>query len=400
MYQETTATRKIASLSKRIRAIPGGTSASKTISNLLYLIARAQSDKTPTLTSIVAESFPHLRRGAMRDFLMILKEHGYYKDNRWSESNSIYTFETGSQIEFFSVDQPEKVRGARRDRLFINEANNVQFSAFEELEVRTKEFILLDWNPTSTFWYYEEVKGKRSDVEELTLTYKDNEALSPEIIASIEQRRERKGWWQVYGLGQLGEVEGLIYRGWQQITEIPFEARLERYGIDFGYSNDPTAIVAVYYYNGGFILDEIAFQKGLSNKQIADILLNQPKKALVIADSAEPKSIDEIRAYGINIQPTVKGKDSVRQGIQAIQEQQISVTQRSVNVWKASKNYMWAADKLGNFLSPNEPDHLWSDAMDATRYALNSLIPMIQRKEFIANQPRWADARERKNPAR
>ena len=398
MYSETTATRKIKNLSKRVRAIPGGTSASKTISILLYLIARAQNDTSPTLTSIVAESFPHLRRGAMRDFLLILKEHNYYKDARWSESNSIYTFETGSQIEFFSVDQPEKVRGARRDRLFINEANNIPFTAFEELEVRTKDFIFLDWNPSNTFWYYEEVKDKRPDVEELTLTYLDNEALSPEIIASIETRKNRAGWWKVYGLGQLGEVEGIIYTGWQQISEIPFEARLERYGIDFGYTNDPTAIVAVYYYNGGYIIDEIAFQKGLSNKQIADIILNQPKKALVIADSAEPKSIDEIRAYGVNIQPTVKGKDSVRQGIQAIQEQKISVTQRSINVWKASKNYMWATDKLGNFLSPNEPDHLWSDALDAVRYAMTSLIPLIQRRDMIDNMPRYQRV-ERKNPA-
>lgn len=400
MFSETTATRKILGLNKRIRAIPGGTSASKTISILLYLIARAQSDTSPTLTSIVAESFPHLRRGALRDFLLILKEHGYYKDARWSESNSVYTFETGSQIEFFSVDQPEKVRGARRDRLFINEANNIPFTAFEELEVRTKEFIFLDWNPTNTFWYYEEVKGKRDDVEELTLTYKDNEALSPEIIASIETRQNRPGWWKVYGLGQLGEVEGIIYHGWQTIPEVPFGARLERYGIDFGYSNDPTAIVAVYYFNGGYIVDEIAFQKGLSNKQIADILLNQPKKALCIADSAEPKSIDEIRSYGINIQPTVKGKDSVRQGIQAIQEVPMSMTQRSANVQKAVRNYMWATDKLGNFLSPNEPDHLWSDAMDAIRYAMTSVVPLIQRREFVANMPRLHKTVERTNPGR
>src|SRR3990167_5047734 len=167
MFSETTATKKIISLKKRIRAVPGGTSASKTISILLYLIARAQSDKKATLTSIVSESFPHLRRCAMRDFLTILKEHNYFRDKRWDITNSVYTFETGSQIEFFSVDQPEKVRGARRDRLFINEANNIPFSAFEELEVRTKEFIFLDWNPTNEFWYYTDVKDKRNDVEEL-----------------------------------------------------------------------------------------------------------------------------------------------------------------------------------------------------------------------------------------
>lgn len=396
VFIETTGTRKIKNLSKRIRAIPGGTSASKTISNLLYLIGMAQSDKTPTLTSVVAESFPHLRRGAMRDFLNILKAHDYYKDARWSESNSIYTFETGSQIEFFSVDQPEKVRGARRDRLFINEANNIPFTAFEELEVRTKEFVLLDWNPTNSFWYYEEVKGKRDDVEELTLTYKDNEALSPEIVASIEQRKNRPGWWQVYGLGQLGEVEGKIFTSWQIIDSIPHEARLERFGLDFGYTNDPTSIVAIYYYNGGYILDEVTYAKGLSNKQIADIILNQPRKALVIADSAEPKSIDEIKSYQITIQPTTKGPGSVLQRIQMAQDQQVSVTKQSVNLIKEYRNYMWQTDKDGRII--NEPDHTWSHGMDAFMYGLASLVPLIKRKEMFDMMPRYAQ-KERQNPA-
>ena len=205
LFQQTTATTKIIGMKKRLRCVPGGTSASKTISILLYLIARAQSDKTPTLTSIIAESFPHLRRGAMRDFLKIMKDHNYYKDSLWEKTTSTYTFETGSQIEFFSADQPEKLRGGRRDRLFMNEANNIPFSAFEELEVRTKEFIFLDWNPTNEFWYYTDIKTSRDDVEELTLTYLDNESLDERIVESIEQRKNRKGWWQVYGLGKLGD---------------------------------------------------------------------------------------------------------------------------------------------------------------------------------------------------
>jgi phage terminase large subunit len=397
LYRETTATRKITKLSRRIRAIPGGTSASKTISILLYLIARAQSDKSITLTSIVAESFPHLRRGAMRDFLSILKEHNYFKDARWDKTNSTYTFETGSMIEFFSVDQPEKVRGARRDRLFINEANNIPFSAFEELEVRTKEFILLDWNPVSEFWYYLDVKGKRDDVEELTLTYKDNEALDPEIVKSIEARKNRPGWFNVYGLGQLGEVEGRIFTGWQIMDEVPHEARLERYGLDFGYTNDPTALVAIYYYNGGYILDELTYQKGLSNKQIADIILAQPRKALTIADSAEPKSIDEIRSYGISIQPTTKGPGSVVQRIQMAQDQQISVTKRSINILQEYRNYLWEVDKEGRTL--NVPEHTWSHSMDAFTYGLTSLVPIMTRLDMMNRMPVF-ERKERKNPAR
>ncbi len=307
---QTTAFNRIASLSKRIRAIQGGTSASKTISVLLFLIAMAQTDTKKTLTSVVSESIPHLKRGAIRDFKNIMQEHKYWKDSLWNATDSIYTFETGSQIEFFSSDNGDKLRGARRDRLFINEANNVTFDAFEQLEVRTKEFIILDWNPTTEFWFYTEVEPKRDDVERIILTYLDNEGLSKQIVDSIEQRKNRPGWWKVYGEGQLGEVEGKIYKDWAIIDDIPHEARLERYGLDFGYTNDPTAIVAIYSYNNGYILDEITFQKGLSNKQIADVLDNN-EKALVVADSAEPKSNDEIKSYGINIIPCVKGWHSV-----------------------------------------------------------------------------------------
>lgn len=371
MYSQTTATRKILSLKSRIRAIQGGSSASKTVSIVLYLIARAQSDKTPTLTSIVSESLPHLKRGAMMDFLNIMQAHNYFVDDRWNKSDYTYTFETGSKIEFFSIDQPRKVRGPRRDRLFINEANNTPFESFEQLEIRTKEFVFLDWNPTNEFFFYTDILGKRNDVEHITLTYKDNEALDPAIVTSLEQRMNRPGWWKVYGLGQLGEVEGKIYKDWAIIDELPHEARLERYGLDFGYTNDPSSIVAIYYYNGGYIWDEIAYQKGLSNKQLADILEAQ-QKALVVADSAEPKSIDEIYSYGINIVGTEKGKDSVRQGIQLVQDQRISVTKRSINIIREYRNYLWMTDKNGKIL--NEPEHTFSHSMDSGRYGMTSLL--------------------------
>src|SRR3990167_8021821 len=314
-FKKTTAYKKIKSLTKRIRIIQGGTSASKTVSILLYLIAKAQCDKSPTLTSIVSESFPHLKRGVVKDFLAIMEAHGYFKDDRWNKTDYTYSFETCSKIEFFSVDQPGKVRGPRRERFFGNECNNWSAEIFDQLEVRTNEFIFLDYNPINEFWI--EDVAKRNDAERIILTYKDNEALNPAIVASIEQRMNRPGWWKVFGLGQLGEVEGRIYHNWQIIDEIPPNARLERYGLDFGYTNDPSAIVAVYYFNGGYILEEKAYVKGLSNKQIADNFQAMPP-ALIIADSAEPKSIDELRSYGLNVMPTKKGKDSVRNGIQLV----------------------------------------------------------------------------------
>ena len=375
-YTVTTATKKIANMKARIRGIQGGSSAGKTIATLLYLIARAQTDEVPTLTSVVAESLPHLKRGAMRDFLNIMREHGYYVDDRWNRSDFTYEFETGSKMEFFGVEQPEKVKGARRDRLFVNECNNVPYEAFSQLEIRTKEFAVLDWNPSEEFWFYTEILPKRTDVEHIILTYKDNEGLDERIVQALEQRKVNKSWWRVYGEGQLGEVEGRIYTGWRVVDDVPFEARLERYGLDFGYTNDPTAIVAVYKYDGGFILDEVCYEKGMSNKQIADLIKNLDR-SLVVADSAEPKSIDELKAYGVSVIPAKKGKDSVRSGIQLVQAQKISVTRRSVNLIKEYKKYMWKFDKDGRPISPNVPDKSDDHALDATRYAIETIATVL-----------------------
>ena len=310
----------------------------------------------------------------MRDFLIILRAHNYFKDASWNRTDFIYTFETGSKIEFFSADQPAKVHGPRRDRMFINEACNISFEAFEQLELRTREFIFMDWNPSVEFWFYTEVLGKRDDVEHIILTYQDNEALDEASRRSLEQRRGRKDWWRVYGEGLLGELEGKIYKDWLMIDEIPHEARLIRRGMDFGYSVDPTVLIDIYEYNGGFILDEVLYQKGLSNKSIADFIGNLPdSQTLVIADSAEPKSIDEINSYGVNIIGAVKGQGSVYQGLQYVQAQRISITKRSVRTIKAYRNYLFRIDR--NTGKPiNEPDdtiHEWSNSMDAIRYGFS-----------------------------
>lgn len=373
LYSATTATKKILKLKKRVRAVCGGTSASKTISILLWLIDYAQSTQNEII-SVVSESFPHLKRGAMRDFLDIMESHNYFSPKRWNKTDFTYTFEGGSIIEFFSVDQPGKVRGPRRDVLFVNEANNISYETYTQLEVRTRKIIWLDWNPVQEFWFYTEL-APMIDHDFLTLTYKDNEALEKEIVNAIESRKINKNWWKVYGLGQLGEVEGKIYTDWKIIDDIPHEARLERYGLDFGYSNDPTAIVAVYYYDGGYILDEIAFQKGMQNSQIANVLQNIPH-ALVIADSAEPKSIDELRLYGLTVLPSVKGQGSVSRGIDYVQSQRISVTKRSINLIKEYRNYLWQTDKDGKII--NTPEEGFDHCMDALRYALESFRPKNQ----------------------
>lgn len=370
-FADTEATKKIFDLKKRIRAVCGGTSASKTISILVWLIDYAQTNKNKKV-DVMSESYPHLEDGAIKDFKAIMLDRGYWKDECWNESKHLYKFETGTVLKFISVDKLGKAHGPRRDVLFINEANNIDYNIYDQLEVRTKEFIWIDWNPSSEFWYYTEIKDK-VDHDFLTLTYLDClNVLDQNIIQSIESKKNRKGWWQVYGLGQLGEVEGKIYKDWQIIDFIPHEARLFRRGLDFGYSNDPTAIVDIYQYNGGYILDEILYRKGMSNKQIADVILNTEKDCLVIADSAEPKSIDEIKLYGVNILPAIKGQGSISTGIQFVQDQKISMTKQSTNLIKEYRNYLWMTDKNGRIL--NEPEGGLDHAMDATRYALNSVL--------------------------
>lgn len=391
-YVITSATQKILKLKKRIRAIQGGTAAGKTIGILEVLISLCQTDTKPTLTSVVSESFPHLKRGVIRDFLNILEEQGYFNPERWNKTDYVYTFETGSKLEFFSADQPSKVRGPRRQRLFINEANNVPFETFEQLEVRTEECIYLDWNPTSEFWFYTELLHKRDDIDHLILTYKDNEALSPEIVRSIETRRERAGWWKVYGLGELGEVDGKIYKDWQIIDEVPHTARLERRGLDFGFSNDPTTLVAIYYHDGGYIWDEELYQTGILNKQIGDTILNQVlPKTLVIGDSAEPKSIAELKLAGVNIVGVAKTKGDgssenfVKWSIDLVQNQKISVTKRSVNIIREYRNYLWETDRDGKIL--NVPEHQFSHTMDAGRYAMVSILKKPKATDFKQSTP-------------
>ena len=385
MYIQTSATTKLLKLDKRIRGIAGGTSAGKTISILQILIDQAQTNTL--LISVVSESFPHLRRGAMRDFLSIMEDTGYFREDEWSKTDFTYTFSNRSRIEFFSADQPGKVRGPRRDILFMNEANNIGYEEFDQLRIRTRKTIWLDWNPTNEFWWYTEVLP-HYDVDFETITYKDNEGLDESIIQDIESHKHNKNWWLVYGLGQLGEVESRIYKDWIIIDSIPHEASLERRGLDFGYTNDPTAMIDIYRYNGGLILDERLYRKGLSNKDIADYINNcEDGETLVFADSAEPKSIDEIGSYGVPILGAQKGRGSITQGIQYIQDQRISMTKRSVNLIKEYRNYLWKTDKNGKII--NQPEGGNDHLLDALRYALESYTYAKDRQSgvVVASSP-------------
>jgi phage terminase large subunit len=333
--------------------------------------------------TVVAESVPHLKLGAIRDFKNIMVSNGYWDDKAWNASNFTYLFPNGTILEFVSFDKFGKAHGPRRDILFLNEANNLAYDIVDQLITRTKKIVWMDWNPTNEFWFDTDMNGKREDIDFITLTYQDCiKVLDPVVINEIESHKHNKNWWKVYGLGQLGEIEGLIYPGWKVIPELPFEARLERRWLDFGYTNDPSAIGEIYYYNGGWILNERLYCKGMSNKQLADFFLALDKpQTVIVADSAEPKSIDEIRAYGLNVIPSVKGKDSVNAGIQLIQDQPISVTAHSTNILKEQRNYMWMTDKNGKIINEEDPACA-NHHMAGIRYALSTLGRLKQEETY------------------
>ena len=379
-YFPTTAVKKLLNLKKKIRDVPGGTGAGKTVSILMWDIDYAQAGKK--VIDVVSESYPHLEQGAIREFKNIMMDRHYWKDALWNESKHIYTFETGSTIQFQSYDKLGKAHGPRRDVLHLNEALWLPWSVVDQLITRTRDVVWAEYNPLQEFWMHTEIYNKRKDYETCRLVYSDNEVLSVSEKAEIEGRRNNARWWRVYGEGLLGEAEGRIFTGWQVIDEIPFEARLERYGLNFGYYPHPLGLVAIYYYNGGYVLDEILYGNYIENPQIAATLLNLPK-ALVIADSAEPKSIAEIRRLKVNIIGTEKGKDSKRYGVKTLQSQKISVTSRSVNLLKEYRNYFQAIDRKTNLpiMGEYEGDYF---ILDGVRYAICSLLPVKQRKEKLA----------------
>lgn len=381
--------REVDSRGKRIRVVPGGTSAGKTYGIIPILIDLAAS-KSGEEISIVSESVPHLRRGAIKDFLKIMVDTGRYIDSHWNRTLLTYTFSTGSYIEFFSADQPDRVRGPRRTQLYINEANNIAFDTFDQLLIRTSGSVWIDFNPTNQFWAHEELVND-SDAEWLTLTYKDNEGLPEPIVKDIEKRKAKAfknpnlpydelfqeaniissywaNWWKVYGMGMVGSLEGVIFSNWSIIDELPKEARRIGYGIDFGYTNDPSTCMVAYEFNGVRIWDEVIYSTGLLNPDIAERLAANRLTRFDrgYADSAEPKSIAEINKNGFNIKPVEKGSDSIRFGINIMQSEPFQITARSVNAIEELRNYCWDTDKTGKNL--NRPIDAFNHCIDAMRY--------------------------------
>lgn len=366
-------------MTARKKVIQGGTSAGKTYAILAVLIHIAAKAKTEI--SVVSESIPHLRRGAMKDFGKVMQWTNRWRDEGWNKTLLTYTFANGSTIEFFSADQEAKLRGARRQVLYINEANNIEFEAYHQLAIRTSEAIYIDFNPVSEFWAHTEVLAEQ-DSELIVLTYRDNEALPATIRDDIEAAQVKAAtstywanWWKVYGLGEVGSLQGVVFDDWQQIDGIDFAGdKLVAIGLDWGYTNDPTAVVAVYKRGGAILLHELIYSSGLTNQDIAEQLrkLGIGRSWPIIADSAEPKSIEEVHRLGFNIHPATKGADSIRNSIDILKRQPILVTRESTNLIKELRNYTWDTDKTGASLGV--PIDRYNHAIDAVRYvALNKL---------------------------
>lgn len=369
MFVRTTTINKIKNLTKFVKGIQGGTSSGKTFAVLPILIDIAAKNPLSEI-SVVAESIPHLKRGAMKDFKKIMVETGRWVDSRWNATDFKYNFSNGSQIEFFSADNDSKLRGARRDYLYMNEANNMTFHAYTELASRTKKGVYLDWNPVNEFWFHTDLQND-SDVDFIIVTYEDNEACPESALNFILKAKEKaktssywENWYKVYGLGQIGTLDGVIFNNWQAIDTIPNDARLIGYGIDFGYSNDPTAIVEVYKWNDKRIVNEICYQKELSNSQIAKFIT---QKLPTYCDSAEPKSIAELTKLGVRAFGVTKGSDSINFGIQTMQGQEYLITKQSTNLINELRKYAWDKDKKTG-ATLNKPIDMYNHAIDAFRY--------------------------------
>lgn len=349
----------------------GGTRSGKTYNILLWIIFSYCQRNEGKIITICRKSFPALRGTVMRDFFTILKDHDIYSEDAHSKTANEYKL-NGNTIEFISLDMPQKIRGRKRDLLFANEANELTQEDWTQLLFRTNEKVILDYNPSEEFhWIYDQVLN-RPDVDFFQTTYKDNPFLGDVIKEEIERLKQvDENYWRVYGLGERGQSRSLVYQ-FQTCKEIPKEAKLVSYGLDFGYSSDPTSLVRTYLLEDNMYVDELLYRTGMTNQDIANEMkaLGLDRSNEVFADSAEPKSIEEIYRMGWNIKPTIKG--SINIGIDIIRRYKLHATESSFNLIKELRNYKYIEDKNG--LLTNRPVDNFNHALDALRYSVVNKI--------------------------
>lgn len=388
MFKRTTAINKIARMKARKKVVQGGTSSGKTYAIVPLLINRAIQTKTKLKITIVAETLPAVKEGALDIFKTIMEETNRWLDKEWNASALIYTFtESKTQIQFKSFDTVGKAKASgKRDILFINEGNHISFEIADALMIRSK-ITYIDFNPDNKFWVHDEVLTSKNS-EFLILTYEDNEGLSIETLEDLLEKKEKaffnpdlpnpkifeeknikseywSNWCKVYIYGEIGNLEGIIFTNWKIIDNLPEGAKYIRSGLDYGFTNDPTTCIDKYVFEGVPIYDEVLYEKGLTNSAIATLVKKDIKRKIV-ADSSEPKSNTEIKGYGVNIVGAVKGSDSVKFGIQTLQKEEFLVTARSLNLINELRKYRWIKSKDGKNI--NEPIDAFNHCIDPMRY--------------------------------
>lgn len=360
----------------------GGSSSGKTYAILQALFTIASSQKKKVIT-VVGQDLPNLKKGAIRDAAKIAESEPFFRQQiaSYNKADYTYTFRTGSILEFTSYDDEQDAKSGKRDYTFINEANGVAYGIFEQLRIRSNELIVIDFNPSAEFWAHTDLQG-RADVTWINSTFSDNAFIHPTTKASIlsyeptpeniARGTANEYRWKVYGMGEVGRLEGLVFPDYEITGEWPNEYKWRSFGMDFGFTNDPTTLVEVLMAHGDLYVREHLYATGLTNADIAKELerIGHHRREVIYADSAEPKSIEELRRSGWNVKPAQKGKDSVMAGIDAMKRQKVKVYAKSRNMIDEFGSYTWLKDRDGKPM--NKPVDKHNHTIDPIRYAMES----------------------------
>ena len=358
----------------RIRGVAskGGTRSGKTWATLQMLHLLCANAEKPLIVSCVAATLPMVKRGMQRDFKQMLATEGVWDENAFNKSEGCYTYPNGCMIEFFGVDNASKVHGPARDILFVNEAQGIPREIFRQLDIRTRKKVIIDFNPVRKFWGETEFVGDRYVT--IHSTYKDNPYLTKEQVGAIEKNKHDANWWRIYGEGETGGVEGNVYPNYEVIDELPETYTGRCLGLDFGFVNDPTAVVDIRFEGWDLYIDLLCYETGLLNSAIADYLTSQGlNRVVTVCDSAEQKSIVELQQRRIKAIPCVKGRGSISAGIAQVSQFKLHVTKRSVKMLDELDNYKWIKDEATDTYT-NEPIDAWNHSLDALRYGVDYLI--------------------------